>query len=284
MAILFVDHLTVIDCAYLDLQRGLVGESWIVDLELEGDLDSQSMVLDFGEVKRRIKRAIDQGPDHTLLVPGLAPGVNMQRQGQRILMMVGTAVGSFSLEAPAVSVTVLDQAAITTDAVAAHCEALVRAVVPASVRQIRLRLRNEQIDGAYYHYVHGLKKHDGACQRIAHGHRSRIEICVDGARDTALEATLALSLQDAYIVSRSDVTEETATHLTTAYRAPEGSFKLTLPCSVVTQVDTDSTVECLADWLLALAIRARPGQSVSVRAFEGVRKGALAHHHHPVSV
>lgn len=77
MATLFVDHLTVIDCAYLDLQRGLVGESWIVDLELEGDLDAQSMVLDFGEVKRRIKRAIDSGPDHSLLVPRNAPGVRL---------------------------------------------------------------------------------------------------------------------------------------------------------------------------------------------------------------
>lgn len=277
MATLFVDHLTVIDCAYLDLQRGLVGESWIVDLELEGDLDAQSMVLDFGEVKRRIKRAIDSGPDHSLLVPRNAPGVRLDLgDAQRTRLSADTAIGPIHLDGPAVSITPILTDAITPASVAEHCETLLRQGLPASVTRITLHLRVEAIDGAHYHYVHGLKKHDGACQRIAHGHRSRLEITVGGARDAALEAQLSEMLRDAYIVSNDDVISLTSSELHTAYDAPEGHFDLRLPRAAVTRIDSDSTVECLADWLLVEAKRRRPGASITVRAFEGVQKGAIA--------
>ena len=53
--ILFVRDLTVIDFSYLCEMRGMLGESYIVDVELHGDLDDVSMVLDFSNVKKVIK-------------------------------------------------------------------------------------------------------------------------------------------------------------------------------------------------------------------------------------
>src|SRR5690554_6386838 len=66
---LFVDNITVIDFAYLDPARGLVGESWIPDVVLGGELDDQGTEFDISLVKLAIKRVIDERGDHRLVIP-----------------------------------------------------------------------------------------------------------------------------------------------------------------------------------------------------------------------
>lgn len=276
MSILFVEQLTVIDCAYLDAQRGLVGESWIVDVELEGDLDPQSMVLDFGEVKRSLKRAIDAGLDHTLLVPSRAPELSLDRQGERTRLAFQAADGVIEHDAPDLAVSLLPAARIEATAVAAHLEATLAPGLPPNVARLGIGLRSETIDGAYYHYVHGLKKHQGQCQRIAHGHRSRVEIRVDGQRDRAMEQEIAAAWSDIYLATREDLALRSNGRLRFAYTAPEGRFELELPESRVDLLEGDTTVERIAEHLAWVAAARQPGHTVEVRAYEGVMKGARA--------
>lgn len=276
MTSLFVEQLTVIDCAYLDAARGLVGESWIVDVELEGGLDEQSMVLDFSEVKRRLKLAIDASADHSLLVPARAAELQLSEDGDDLHLIFRSDIGAIEHRSPRVAVSLVEAAEIDARSVAAHLQPRLRAALPDSIGNLRLSLRHERIDGAYYHYVHGLKKHRGACQRIAHGHRSKIEIRVDGERDAALEMDVARRWLDIYLGTREDVVAHGNGRVRFAYRAPEGHYQLALPDTHVDLLETDSTVECIAEHLAAQLAQQRPGAVICVRAYEGVMKGAIA--------
>lgn len=276
MPCLFVEQLTVIDCAYLDAARGLVGESWIVDVELEGELDEQSMVLDFGAVKKRLKRAIDDSADHRLLVPLRAPELALEhRSDEEVRLRYAAATGAIEHRSPALALALVDARAITAETVTAHLQPILSRAVPANVRGLRLRLREERIDGAFYHYVHGLKKHDGACQRIAHGHRSRLEVRVGGLRDPELERAIAAGWTDIYLGTRADVAARGDGRLYFAYASREGRYELGLPEARCDLLDGDTTIESIAAHLARRLAAARPGQPVEVRAYEGIMKGAI---------
>lgn len=276
MTRLFVEQLTVIDCAFLDAQRGLVGESWIVDIELDGDLDDQSMLLDFGEVKKRLKRALDNSADHTLIVPLRHPGLSLQRSTARVGLEFRTAHGAIEHHAPPQALTLLEAGQVDSAALAAYLRPILAREVPPNVAEVRLHLRHERIDGPYYHYTHGLKKHAGYCQRIAHGHRSRIEVRLDGARDGTQEAAWAERWRDIYLGTREDLASRANGRLRFTYSAREGEFELELPESRCDVLDGDTTVERIAEHLARSTAGDNPGRAVEVRAYEGVMKGAIA--------
>lgn len=274
MPSLFVENLSVIDCAYLDAQRGLVGESWLVDVELEGQLDAQSMVLDFGEAKRLLKRGIDASVDHRLLVPTRAARLVQQAQEGELRLVFSTVLGRYEHRSPQSAVCLLEAETVSAQTVIAYLEPRLQALLPSGVR-LQLHLRNERIDGAYYHYVHGLKKHAGLCRHIAHGHRSRVEVRVDGRRDAELEAAVAERWRDIYLACREDRIAGTAGEARFAYQASDGYYELAMPEGRVDLLDCDSTIEQIAAHLAARLAPRRPGSRLEVRAYEGWAKGAI---------
>lgn len=278
---LFVDQLTVIDCSYLDPDRGLVGESWIVDLELGGELDAQGMLFDFGLVKKRVKAAIDELVDHKLLVPLHMAGLQLSSDADQVaLSQPLSAGGTIELRAPPCAVCLLEAPAIEPAAVERFLAQALVERLPANVARVRVGLRCEPIEGAFYQYSHGLKKHQGQCQRIAHGHCSCLYILREGVRVPALEREWAERWCDIYIGTREDLRgkeqREGREHYRFAYTAAEGAFELLLPAQRCYLLETDSTVEHIAEHLAEQLQRAQPDARFEVRAFEGVGKGALA--------
>ena len=275
MATLFVDRLTNIDFAYLDTERGLVGETWLMDVELGGDLDAQGMVFDFGHVKRCIKALVDARYDHALLVPLAAAGLEYAETDGQVTLRLPLPDGHLHLRSPAEAVAGIHVPAISAQAVAGVLEVEIARDMPANVDTVRVRLMPEAIDGAYYHYCHGLKLHDGNCQRIAHGHRSQVHILRGGTRDAALEADWAARWADRFLGTAADEVAAAAGHRRFAYDAPQGRFELELPAGRVEVIDTETTVENLAAYM-ADTLFQRCGESIRVRAFEGAGKGAIA--------
>ncbi|MDW7746025.1 6-carboxytetrahydropterin synthase [Halomonas sp.] len=275
---LFVNRLTHLDVSLWCPQRGLVGASWQVDAELDGELGEDGMLFDFGEVKPWIKSRLDGGLDHTLLVPTRAPGVTLHdcREG---LCVRGERPYPLEVRAPRQALSLLPWREITPERLADHLVADLMRRPPPRVTDIRLRLREEAIEGAAYTYSHGLKQHAGNCQRIAHGHRSRLEVWQQGQRVPALEQQWAEWLADRYLVDEADLVEDDAPgfrdQLSCRYRAEQGHFFIRLPRSRCAVLPTPTTVEHIAAWL-AGAIARESGQATRVRAFEGIDKGAIA--------
>ncbi|MCL4409769.1 MAG: 6-carboxytetrahydropterin synthase [Gammaproteobacteria bacterium] len=289
---LFVKDLTVIDFSYLCPERGVVGESWIVDILLDGSLNDQSMVLDFGRVKKQIKAIIDQSVDHKLLVPSDHPFTVVTKHSNETHYWVDflRPQNSIHLFCPADAYAFIDATEIDMAATIAYLHAVIKKELPTNVKGLELSLRAEEIPSFYYHYTHGLKKHDGNCQRIAHGHRSAIQVFLDGMRSPAWEQRWSRRWEDIYIGTAEDVVDKQHMELSAAgqdligdqhvcysYLAEQGVFELALPLAENEVMTADSTVECIAEYIAKEIKTQEPMHEIKVIAFEGVGKGAIGY-------
>ena len=289
---LFVNDLTVIDFSYCCTERGIVGESWIVDVLLDGSLNEMSMVLDFAVVKKQIKAIIDDAVDHKLLLPMLDNAITVSdstyREGHEFVDFKSMQ-GSYNLQSPRCAFAKISSDKIDIASVTNYLTEIILEQLPKNVQGLTLNLRAENIDGAFYHYTHGLKLHDGNCQRIAHGHRSKIHIYQNGQRSAELEAAWSLRWKDIYLASEADRIALTDIELSAnatenlsadqqlfSYFAPQGRFDIAVPSNILDVVDCDSTVELLADFILRQLKQQSPDNEFKVVAFEGVAKGAIA--------
>lgn len=271
---LFVNHLTHIDVSLWCPEKGLKGCSWQVDALLDGELGEDGMLFDFGEVKPWIKRTLDSGLDHTLLVPLKAPGIEVSKCPEGICIQTTTPY-AMEVRGPAEAFTLLPWETITIGDVADLLSDTLTMQRPDNVHYVKLSLSDEAIEGAAYAYSHGLKRHTGNCQRIAHGHRSRLYIWQEGERQTTLEQQWADWLDNRYLLEDADIAYQDDATLTCRYEAAQGEFLITIPQARCCVLPKPTTVENIAAWL-AERITEQSGKSSSVQAFEGINKGAMA--------
>lgn len=273
---LFVDQLTNVDFSFLHAERGMLGETWLASAVLDGAVDAEGMICDFSIVKRTLRNWLDEEVDHRLLVPTLSPALELKQEGGRISLVWSFNDQNLSVTGPAQAFALVDAESITAESVAAWSKIQLKDHFPVNVEQLTLSFETEAIAGAFYHYSHGLKLHDGNCQRIAHGHRSRILIWLNEERSLELEQQWAQRWQDIYLGFEEDVVGDKDGQIYFAYEAAQGHFELTIPASSCYLIGTETTVEFLAEHLAATIKQQYPQADVKVKAFEGINKGAIA--------
>lgn len=290
---LFVRSLTVADFSYLCPKRGMVGESWFVDITLSGDLDDQNMLFDFGEVKPHIKKLIDHYVDHRLLVPTACDSVCWQTQQDRAWVDFESHKGNIHLSCPVEAFAFIPEEEINQTSVADFLQQFLLSQLPKNIADLEVTLRAQNLQQPFYHYSHGLKKHQGNCQRIAHGHRSPIEVFLDGKISPKMNNYWAERWQDIYLGSQEDLSCLSELDLSEqanvrsddyfgfSYNAPQGNFQLAIPKAMCEIIPHDTTVELLATHIAEQTAQMQPNHQVTIYAYEGIEKGAIAHAYCP---
>ena len=273
---LFVDNLTNVDFSYLHSERGLVGETWLASIELEGELDEQGMICDFGIVKKMLRDWLDTELDHRLLVPTQSDALkNITEETDNIDVTWSGKQGDIHCNAPKQAITPATISEVTPESVAEWCIELLTPLFPKTVKKLLLTFTCESINGPFYHYSHGLKKHAGNCQRIAHGHRSKIEIWKNGNPDSELMSEWGKTFADIYIATNEDIVSSNDENTSFAYESIQGAFALSLPTSRCYFMETDTTVELIAKHIAGQIKQTHPNDSIKVKAYEGLSKGAI---------
>jgi 6-pyruvoyl-tetrahydropterin synthase len=281
MTTLFVNRLTTIDVSRLDAERGLVGESWLVDLELEGRLNKQGMILDFSEVKRWVKQAIDRHVDHRLLLPAKHPDLQIEDAQDGVTLSFRLASGlSLSHRSPESAIARINSDRIDAPTLQSAITAMLQQKMASNISALRIHLYQESTPHPTFHYSHGLRQHSGNCQRIAHGHRSSIEILMNGQHAHALGTLWAERWRDIYIGSNTDLLQrferDGIPYCRFGYIGSEGGFELELPQQHCYLIEGDSTVETMAEHVAASLRQEHPEANFQVRIYEGIGKGAIS--------
>ena len=275
---LFVDNLVNLDFSYFDHKRGLVGETWLASVELEGTLDEQGMICDFGIVKKTLRQWLEKHIDHCLLVPALSSHVEHDVNNGEASAKINLANGEYIIcRSPEQAITPTATRDISPSDVAEWCISQLEPLFPQSVSSLSLYFKPETIPGDYYHYSHGLKKHDGNCQRIAHGHRSKIEIFLDGCYAEKEMNRWSTVWKDIYIGSHEDLVEshKQSGVYVFEYSAEQGAFYLEIPKSRCYLIQSDTTVELIAQHIASTLKAEQPSKRYIVKAYEGLAKGAI---------
>ncbi len=292
---LFYDHVTVLDYAYFSDQLGPVGHSQIVDVEFIGETDHEGVLYDFSMAKKKVKEIIDRDCDHRFVVPQSS----VQRNDGRVYFKANFGYDDEFMEywCPEEGVCEIDAAHVSNETLITYLEKQVMKEMPNTVKAIKLRLREENLEkeSSFFHYTHGLKDHYGNCQRLLHGHRNTVNVFRNSVRDYETEEIIATQHFSSCIhfalwenvvnkeeIKKNEDQEFPIGRLSNTpivhvkYESSQGVFEGKFPGKICYITPQESTVENLSIHFAKLVKSeyADKHEQITVNAFEGIGKGS----------
>jgi 6-pyruvoyl-tetrahydropterin synthase len=293
---LFVRDIAQIDCAIMDPSSGVSGQSWHVDLTVSGVLDANGFVVDFSPLKSMVRQVLKESVDHALLLPvgsqtvQFSDSANGESWRMRCRPRNSQSDHIWDYQCPKGAVLPIRAVGIKASVVEQEVARILRHRLSERVRNISINLREEKTDSteATYRYTHGITGHDGLCQRLLHGHRSKIEIFIGEERRPDLEhyivrevfgSSVHIATPDQIESGNGEIGQrgKTDAHMTLAYKGSLGAYRLTLPSSRVFLVERETSIECISTVIAQVLKREEnPRDRLRVICYEGINKGAVA--------
>lgn len=295
---LFIKDVAKIDCALFDPTLGIIGQTWYVDVYLTGPLDDNGFVYDFSPLKAMIKNILASSFDHTTIIPvgsqsvqyGESDGLehwqlrSKPRSGGEVL---------WSYVCPKNAVFPIRCVALKTLIIEQEFSRILRHRLEAPIQNLSVKLREEATTPteASYRYTHGICGHKGLCQRLFHGHRSRIEVYVGEERRPDLEHYIVRDIfgSNVHIATLRQI-KSGAEHfletgrrgisdapVTLAFKGNLGYYEGILPASRIFLVEQETSVECISREIARVIKRdENTAEKIRIVCYEGIDKGAIA--------
>lgn len=293
---IFLQDITKIDCAVFDPSKGIVGQTWKVDVTIVGPLGDNGFVIDFGMVKKMVRQTLKSSLDHALIIPINSQAVQFKGmdRGERWRMRArptkAEADQDWEYMGPAGAIFPLRCVALNRQTIEQEFTRQLRHRLPQELMQVTVQMREEEVVAteAVFRYSHGIARHAGMCQRLFHGHRSRIQVHVGEERRPDLEHYIARDVLggNVHIATPSQFVQgmiepgtrgKTRDSVVLAYEGSLGFYEAILPADRVFCVETETSIECITHELARLVKREEnTSERVRVMCYEGADKGAVA--------
>jgi len=272
---LFIEDLTILDCAIWHPARGAIGYSWTVGIEFIGATTGEGVVFDFSLAKKFAKKVIDETADHGFIVPKKYT----HKMSDTHLIF---AKDDFTYSAPEHAFYVLDT--VSTESIATHLQEKILKKCQeekdcGSLDSVVIYLKSEHdLNQKYFNYIHGLKQHYGNCQRLIHGHRSTLKVWINESRHSGYESHLIELFHDKQLAIHENATfNESGTECELKYTSKQGEFRATIDPRKVLIMPYETTIENISKFAattLKNDFKELKNSVVTVAVYEGIGKGS----------